>query len=666
MASVFIDNYGGTGSNYIKPDGLASQIQVPATQAPMTTAPANSVSSSGSSVAGSAITADVLQNGVGSAMGDKRLISSRNAVPRTDLFYPADLNQAGRGAAYQGPVAIPRWDDRSPGTPNNAGYNQLMFNIAQHFDPMVQYEEMTHPTWWFSKIPRSTYKLFDGVEHSTRIFRGGLYSYAGLSRWKDIKQADEAGATDPCGSLPYTTVKYGWEELSWRGKQTAWGSDPICLDMFKYWTQAQEQLANIISFGAREGIHIMEVWNRDMFIYQSVAFGRSFVMSKDFIGPQSAKYYYNPFADPDKLPAGLKNVVKGKAFAFVPVANLPEPINFDVLDQIRNSLTIRCPRSAVSGGNGSPMFGLTISDDDLERYIRGNREEYRTWLEAYPEQLAKHDGFMSRTYRHWVLTNDGNQLRFKIVAKIKVDTGVRSGLAEADPNMSANVLPDGDYYVMVAVDPRIASTTRVGIQGTPIPEDNPEYYMAEFAIAVVFMNHVFTNQMVPSLSSLGSGTKFGPDAGRNGSWTWINIPDRETNPLGKVGNFYGLFEIFPKPETSVVHATSFMYRRCVAALPSFCPQDNVKILDAATSTTVKIVKADSLDLALVRLTLSDRLKDAAVGSKVNVGTATGYVVGMPGLQVIDVQMDDNSDSDWSDSDGLDQAVAGKNVTLVTA
>lgn len=637
-----------------KPDTLSAPT-APAS-APMTAVPAASVNNPGASP----ITGDILAAGVGSRMGDTNLISSNNAIPATDYFYPADLNQAGRGATYDGPVAIPRWDDRSPGVANNAGYNQLMFNYAQHFDPMVQYEELTHPTWWFSKVPRSQYKLFDGVEHSTRIFRGGLYTYAGLSRWQDIKQADETGATDPCGSLPYTTVKYGWEELSWRGKRMAWGSDPICLDMFKYWTQAQEQLANIISFGAREGIHIMEVWNRDMFIYQSVAFGRSFIMTKDFMGPSSAKYYYNPFADPSKITdAGLKAAVNGKAYALIPEGTMPEPLNFDVLDQVRNSLAIRCPRSAVSGSGGTPMFGLTISDDDLERYIRGNEEERRYWLEDRPAALIQHDGFAPTTYRHWVLTNDGNQLRFKIVAKVEITADNRGMFA--DDNMSETNVPNGTYFVCVAVDPRIASKTRIGIQGTPIPEDNPEYYMAEFAVAVVFMNHVFTNQLVPSLSSLGSGTKFGPDAGRNGSWTWINIPDRETNPLGKVGNFYGIFEIFPKPETSVVHATSFMYRRCVAALPSFCPQENVKIIAAATATSTTVAKVETLDVGIVRLTLSDRLAGVKVGSEVTVGGSTGFVVGMPGLQLIDVQTD-GSDSDASGdftvSVGAEVALAG--------
>lgn len=554
-----------------------------------------------------------------------------------------DRNQAGRGATYQGPVAFMNNSIISETEPNNGGYNQFMWELTTHFDPMMQKDDMDHPRWWYNRIPRSAYKLFDGTVHETRIFRGGLYSYAGLSRWKEINPVPTT-ENDPCSALPYTTVKYGWESLQWTGRKTAWGSDPICLDMFKYMDQAVQQLAWILDVGAQEGIQIQEVWNRDMFIYQSVAFRRSFVMTKDFFNPATAaRYYYNPFADPDAITGNdeLKKVINGRAYALIPAGQMPEPLNFDVLDQFRESLKIRCPRSAVSSAGGDPMFALAVSHDDVERYIRGNEEERRYWIEADPNALIKHYGFAPSTFRRWVITNDGNQLRFTIVAKITMDDTVRAQFN--DEKMTKLDVPDGDYFVAVAVPPRIASTSRVGINGTPIPEDNPEYYMAELAIAPVFMNHVFTNQMVPDLSSLGSGTKFGPNAGLNGVWKWINILDRETNPLGNKGNFYGIFEIFPKPEMSVVHTTSFMYRRCVAALPSYCPAENVKIIEAATAESTTLQAAAEVVDGTATLVLGERLAGVKVGS---ILTVTGPY--------------DGSDSDSESDDGseLDVIVVG--------
>lgn len=580
------------------------------------------------------------QTGAGSVMGAHNAIQYNNQIPETSMLQPFDANQAGRGATYQGPVAMTNNAIIGSGVANNGGLNQFMMQLTQHFDPMMQIDVMDHPRWWYSHIPRSSYKLFNGTEHETRIFRGGLYSYAGLSKWQSIDPVPSA-TNDPCSSLPFTTAKYGWESLKWTGMKRAWGSDPICLDMFKYFDQAQQQLAWILSVGAQEGIQIQEVWNRDMFIYQSVAFGRSFVMTKDFMGPNSAKYFYDPFLDPDEIAdATLKKAVNGRAYALVPVDAMPEPLNFDVLDQVRESLKIRCPRSAVSNSGGDPIFALTVSHNDIERYIRGNEEERRYWIENDPAALIKHDGFAPSTFRRWVITNDENQLRFKIVARIKLsgsDYAAWFG-ANAAARMSANELPAGEYFVLAAVDPRIASTTRVGINGSPIPEDNPEYYAAEFAIAAVFMNHVFTNQFVPDVTSLGSGTSFGPNAGLNGQWKWINIVDRETNPLGKTGNFYGIFEIFPKPEMSVVHTTSFLYRRCVAALPSLCPSENVKLI--AGNAKAKVLSASTVgaqESAITTLKLDQPLTGASVGDTVTADSKVGVIVGVPGVTTLLVQ-----------------------------
>ena len=249
----------------------------------------------------SPVSAPIIGQQYGTKIGSSLISQDNSATLNQSTMRFVDYNQAGRGATYQGPVAF--MDNTLIGSDvaNNGGYNQFMWELTTHFDPMMQKDDMDHPRWWYNRIPRTAYKLFDGTVHETRIFRGGLYSYAGLSRWKTIDPQPRPD-NDPCSALPFTTVKYGWEALQWTGRKTAWGSDPICLDMFKYMDQAMQQLAWILDVGAQEGIQIQEVWNRDMFIYQSVAFRRSFVMTKDFFNPATAaRYYYNPFADPEKI-----------------------------------------------------------------------------------------------------------------------------------------------------------------------------------------------------------------------------------------------------------------------------------------------------------------------------------------------------------------------------
>ena len=71
----------------------------------------------------------------------------------------------------------------------------------------------------------------------------------------------------------------------------------------------------------------------------------------------------------------------------------------------------------------------------------------------------------------------------------------------------------------------------------------------------------------------------------------MNIIDRD-NPFGKKGNFYGLFELFQRPEPGVFYAISFLYRRCVQSIRSRCPMENPNVnpdLTAGTETKVTSV-----------------------------------------------------------------------------
>lgn len=609
--------------------------------APVLTIPSGTQNAAGSALsAGTPITTPLLNAGIGSFKGDPSLIRSNNAIASTDMLRPFNVNNAGRGSAYPGPVATPRNANIAPGTANNAGYNQLMMELAQHFDPMIQVSVLDQPRWWHDRIPRGAYTLFNGVTHETRIYRGGLMKYAGLSQWKDINPVPST-TNNPCAALPYETYKYGWEALSWSGKKAAWGSDPICLDMFKFFTQAMQQLSWILTTGAEYGIQMQEVWNRDMFIYQSVAFGRSYVMNSEFNGTGSARYWYNPFVDSSKFTAAgnltsdIIAAIGGKAFIVIDASVDIEPLNFDVLDQVRESLKIRCPRAAVTNAGGDPIFALAVSHDDVERYIRGNEEERKYWIEGNPQALIKGYDFSPSTFRKWLITNDGNQLRFKIVAKVEYTTATATAMG----GVASEFAGAGKYaYIAVAVDPLIASPTRVGVDGSPIPEDNPDYYKAELAIAPIFMNQVFTNQFVPSVASLGSGTKFGPVPGLNGSWGWMNIIDREVNPLGNIGNFYGLFEIVPKPEPHVFHTISFLYRRCIQALPSLCPAQNVNVnVTAKTSTTATAAVADQTNGAVVELSFADVLL-ADVGDTITIGSFKGTVLARPSGKTATVQV----------------------------
>ena len=557
---------------------------------------------------------------------------------------PIQHNPGGWGATYYGPVA--RVDNTIIGdAPNNGGFNQFLLNLPPTFEKLIQQDVAKHPRFWHDRIPRGAFTLFNGTTGETNIFRGALYKYAGLDEWTDINPVPTKD-NNPCASGSYETIKYGWERLVWSGKKAYWGSDPICLDALKFNPRVQEQLAMIISAGAEYGIQMQEVWNRDMFIYQSVLFGRSFVMSTDYYGPtDSPRYFYDPFVKFGQTGSAADKVadisVVSKPFILVDATSLEQvqPLNFDVLDQVRESLKIRCPSAAVSNGGGEPQFALAVSADDVERYIRGNEEERRYWLEADPKALIQHYNFVTNTFRRWIITNDGNQLRFKI----------KDPAATYDPDTFGGV--GADYFVAgqkvlvaEAVDPMIVSKQRVGIGGSPIPDDNPDYYRAELAIAPIFMNQVFTNLFVPTVSTLGSGTYFGPVTGLNGKWGWTNFRD-STNPEGNVGKFFGKFEIVPRPETCVFHCTSFLYRRCMTPIRTVCPSENAKINPdfAVETTSAGVVRTRVVDVDNKYVAVSVDAPVAAktgwtvsgvesvAGTIVAVRSSTSYVVQVSAL-----------------------------------
>jgi hypothetical protein len=515
-------------------------------------------------------------------------------------------------------------------------YNQMMMTVAENFDPFMQKQEAEDPHWWINRIPRRAYKLFNGVVQQTNVYRGGLSVYSGLGDWQDM-QSDPTKA-DMCAPLPFKTYQYAWETRAWTGKKTAWGSDPICLDIFKFTPHAIEQLGWILDTGVKFGTAIQNVWNRDMFIYHSVMAGRSYVMSSEYRGTSSSRYIYEPFCKVGQSTAGaLSATAVDKPFIVIDATNDVEPVNFESLQLLRRELERVCPDGAVGSIAGGRMYALGISADDLDKYIRGNEEERKNYMEGNPAALIRGYDISPTTFRKWLITEDGDQLRFKFKAyipKYTLTEAAKYGYVGAKEFGSTDSAGK-PVFIAEAVDPM--RNGKPGINGTPIPEANPEYDLAELAIAPVFMNHVYTNEFVGDVSTLGHGTYFGVVKGLNGQWGWYNIQS-EKNPDMKIGNFKGIFEIVPKPEARAVYATSFVYRRCAQPLKSLCPAENKNINPYAETKTSTVAASTKRDTAgnLWDIVLETPIV-AHAGDTVTVGSGSGFVVTAPTLQSMTVQ-----------------------------
>ena len=544
-----------------------------------------------------------------------------------DPWGPVTRPEGGR--QYQGPWVNP-WDEQAYNgsqyrDPDNGffKYNQMLMTVAQNFDPFMQKKEMARPHWWLNRVPRTAYKLFNGAVQETRIYRGGLSVYSGLSDWEDL--APDPTKSDACAPMQFRTYQYAWETRAWSGKKTAWGSDPICLDIFRFTPHAIEQLGWILETGVKFGTDIQNIWNRDMFIYHSVMAGRSYVMTQQFRGADSPRYVYEPyckFGDVGSELVADKKYVK-KPFVVIDAEAGVEPLNFDVLNIFRQQLIRNCPEAAVGRIGNQPMFALAVSEDDVWNHIRGNEELRRYWIEANPQALI--DGWISpTTYRNWTITCDGDQLRFKYIRRIAEYTAAE---AKNYGYVGFKELQGKAVFIAEAVDPEYGA--RAGVNGAPIPEANPDYDLAELAIAPVFMNLVFTNQFVPDTPSLGHGTWFGPKKGLNGRWGWFN-PQTKENLEQKVGNFYGIFEIVPKPETNAIYASSFIYRRCAEPLQSLCPAENPHVNVTAKGDSTKVsgnptIKVQS-GAATATLVLEDGLVGASTGDMLKLTTSGSDVI----------------------------------------
>lgn len=523
----------------------------------------------------------------------------------------------------QGPNAVRPGDYDTPVPQAVTAFNQYMMQAAEYFDPFIQKALLSTPRFWYNMIPRGAKENFSGLVHETRIFRGGLGHYAGLAMFDEIDPVPTS-THNPCVRGAIETGTYAWERLDWKGYSAFWGSDPICVDQWKYTPQAVEQLAWILQYGAERGIDIQEVWNRDWLIRTATVdadggAGRGYVMTKTFVGNTTPeKFYYDPLV---KFGTGSGQVDPAtgitKPFIVFKAGVEVETLNFDVLGALKDELDVSCPDAAIGSDAGTPLFGLPVAKKDFEKFVMGSDYEVKNWRESRSEKLIT--GITGvKTHRDWALPWDGNQLRFKIK---KV---VSNYDASSYGNVAVGTLAEGGLegeVVIIAefVAPRVAG--RTGENGIAIPEYNPEYGTAELAVAPIQLNKVFTNLFGSDLTTLGSGTYFGPQPGLNGKWSWINIRDRVTNPHGKIGNFEGEFQIFPKPEPRVVFSTAMLYRRCTESIRARCPIDNSEVNpDSATGTSSDAVVyacADSdagADTFTVTATLEKTLSDLPVGA----------------------------------------------------
>jgi hypothetical protein len=273
----------------------------------------------------------------------------------------------------------------------------------------------------------------------------------------------------------------------------------------------------------------------------------------------------------------------------------------EFLDYVYRSVSDRAGEAAIAREGGLPVFGLMLDVLDFERMMKGDAETREDLRYAKPQGLITGYDMGFKVFRGFGLMHDARQMRFRFH---KIGAGSNSTDDQSGQFICTRVRP-------------LKAGRAVTIGN--VPEPDPKYYRAEVAVAVVFMNDVFSNLFVPSLDNLGSGLTFGPQPGLTGQWQWINIRDNATNQLGESGYFYGRLQIFPKPLLFSAETTAILYRRCPQAWREVCEiQGRDDVGTGAIAVAANAVEADfDSTYRQVDLTLASKL-DAGVGDAVTV------------------------------------------------
>lgn len=90
------------------------------------------------------------------------------------------------------------------------------------------------------------------------------------------------------------------------------------------------------------------------------------------------------------------------------------------------------------------------------------------------------------------------------------------------------------------------------------------YREAPYEASFVYLPTVFSWAVPQPTSTVGSKTKWNPQS-YMGEWQWLNIQDRDDNPLNQIGFYYGLLRCAVKPGIPEF-GYCIMHKRCFADL----------------------------------------------------------------------------------------------------
>lgn len=372
-----------------------------------------------------------------------------------------------------------------PGTTITESMDQKMIKVTENLSPTI-YKIGTTQNPWLSQVPEEAWQ--DGLGYTQESFTFPEASLPNGATWELLSESS------PC-SMKGDVLEVGYERQVFGLARFALNSGKICLTAGRSKFMIGDQVSNVIT-------RFAEVFNME----------KAEKAREDYTKIAKHKVILAP-----NLP-GL-NPAQGKSTfeEVVPVSVLTEgalDLFAGILDQLGAG------PSAGGRASGAPAYMLFTSAETSRSIMRLNpadRDDYRNDPESLTKLLAPLG--VNKTQGRFAHVIDYTTPRWKY------DTAGA----------------EGKKWVRV---PRLLQ--KEGADGTKISALNPDYLTAEFEDSIIYLPTVMARVVQTSLSSLGGGTSFGP-SNVNGTYSWINIRNEETNVDGNIGWFRGVYVAGAKP-----------------------------------------------------------------------------------------------------------------------
>lgn len=421
--------------------------------------------------------------------------------------------------------------------------NDKFIAASPYFQPVISARAKRYNKVWGKLVNRGTFEYGQGYVKSKFQFHGGTANQSASRIWKQMQSSvapnpDTNDAGYNACRYEASIVTYGIEKKQHAIFQTMRRTEDICLTDLLFKFDAEQHLAAIMTMLADVTLGEWENYIRDAYL--------SFC--DKVICCEGLPRFTASFGA-DEI--GLGGVDLNKIGL----------LSQEVLNNMYQFLYREAGSGALGMKNGMPIFGVMSSAETLNALIKQNDTRRTDFRYKNPEFLVQGLGQMLE-YENFAHMQDPETERYKVSA---------------------------DGTKLIRVWPYTSKATTIGMK-TLIDR---EYIDAPFEITRVIVKEVVKVQVPQPNKSIGSA-KF--DAIANyGEFTWSNIKNDETNPLGEIGKWIARFRASPEPMENSDRAFAILHRRNVGlriTLPDACdtsPQSDAVVIDTAATLSAEAV-----------------------------------------------------------------------------